>query len=139
NTWLVHMNTGGSWATQPVTWASGSNVDANTAANNVFVADVNGDGLPDIVREYSNGGPNYTWRVWSNNGYAPDTLTTIHTQQGGTVHYDYTPSTQFNNNSNLPFPLWVVQKMTANNGMSNSQATNDVTTYSYANGLYNYR
>src|SRR5207302_646824 len=38
--------------------------------------------------------------------------------------------------SDLPFNTWVVSKMTVNNGLTNSQATSDVTTYNYKNGLY---
>ncbi len=139
NTWSVHLNTGTGFAIQPVVWASGSSVDANTQYNDVKIVDVNGDGLPDILREYFNGGANDTFDVWSNNGYSTDSLSTIHTSQGGTVHFDYNPSTKYSNGSNLPFPLWVVKQMTLNNGMSNTQQTNDVTAYSYANGLYSYQ
>lgn len=142
NDWEVYLNTGHSWNTQPVSWVNP--IDANASQTNVRLADVNGDGLLDIVSTINNGGPVNTWRVWSNNGYAPDLLATLHTQEGGSSHYDYKPSTNYDNTggdglADLPFSLWVVQKMTQNNGMTNTQQTNDVTTYSYKNGLYNWQ
>ncbi len=137
-TWQVLMNLGSSWSTTWQTWVNNAHIGSQVSDNDIRLADVNGDGLLDIVKSDVNSGIDY-WVLFSNNGYAPDILSTLQTPQGGTVHFDYNPSTQYSNGYNLPFPLWVVKQMTVNNGMTNTQQTNDVTAYSYANGLYNYQ
>jgi YD repeat-containing protein len=137
DTWEVLYNLGNSWSTTWQTWLNNAPIDANLQMNDVRVADVNGDGLPDIIKTVQNGG-NDTWEVWNNSGSAPDLLSSIQSAQRGTIQFQYSSSTQYSNTA-LPFPLWVVQSMTENNGLTNSQQTNDVTTYSYANGLYSWQ
>lgn len=142
--WQVLLNQGNSWSTQWEIWVdSSANMDVDAQANNVRVADVTGDGLPDLVKTIPNGG-NDTWRVWRNNGNSPDLLASIKTPQGGIISFDYAKSTQYSNTGSdsipdLPFSLWVVQKMITSNGLSNAQGTNDVTTYSYKDGFYKWQ
>ncbi len=91
NDWTVWLNNGNGWGTQSQSWVNpiDSNID-NT--NESRIADVNGDGLIDILRVVHNGGPNNDWRVWLNNGHAPDLLSAVHTPQGGTKSFAYTNS-----------------------------------------------
>jgi len=144
DTWKVLLNKGNSWSTQWEIWIDPSSyVDADAQANNVRVADVTGDSLSDLVKTIPNGGSD-TWKVWINNGNSPDLLASIKTPQGGIISFDYAKSTQYSNTgsdliADLPFNVWVVSKMTTNNGLSNTQGTNDVTTYSYKDGFYKWQ
>lgn len=138
NNWTVYLNKGSQLDSSPESWANP--IDANTWGE-TKLADANGDGLIDIIRSVNTGGSNNDWRVWKNSGNAPDLLSKVTTAQGGSISFDYKPSTQYDNtgadnNSDLPFPLWVVEKMTVKNGMTNAHATEEVTTYSYKDGLY---
>lgn len=56
NDWRVWLSKGSSWNAQFASWVNP--VDTNLAENNVKLADVNGDGLLDIVRSVNTGGPN---------------------------------------------------------------------------------
>jgi hypothetical protein len=99
--------------------------------------------MADIILTIPNGGRD-TWKIWKNNGVSPDVLAAVHTPQGATISFDYTSSAKFNNKGSdnlpdLPFNIWAVQKMTVNNGLSNGQGTNDITTYNYQNGAYNWQ
>ncbi|HZE86742.1 MAG TPA: PA14 domain-containing protein [Methylomirabilota bacterium] len=264
--WKVLLNQGNSWSTTWETWIDpSSNVDLSLQAT-TQMADVNGDGLPDIIKGYdtNNPGGSDTWQVYKNNGNAPDLLSAVHTSQGATNSFNYaqavvpsldtvstaTYSGQYFNNQTLsgsptvtrtdsvinfawdtgspdpsvssdqfsarwtqtrslsagtyifnvvvddgfrlyvdgellidqwndhgprnfaaskaltdgthtivveyyentggatilftyqkialPFPLWQVSQMTTNNGMTGSELTNDVTTYSYKNAFYKF-
>lgn len=147
NEWRVLLNTGHSWLTTWETWVNNASVDANLDQTDMKMVDANGDGLPDLLREYFDSCPTNncsTWRIWTNNGFAPDTLAAIHTSQGGKISFDYMQSSLLNNKgtdaiADLPFNMWVVQKLTTDNGMVGPQNTNEATTYSYANGLYNWQ
>lgn len=138
--WHVFLNLGNSWSTTSDVWISGFDIDLG-GETNVRVVDVTGDGMVDILRTDIESGGSTTWNVWKNNGSTPNLLSKITNSQGGSISYDYTYSGKYDNTgaddqSDLPFPLWVVEKMTINNGMTNLQNTNDITTYSYEGGLY---
>ena len=142
--WQVLVNKGNSWSTQYETWIDPSqSIDVDVHNYNVRINDVTGDGLPDIVQSDPNNARD-TWKVWVNNGNAPDLLDTVHTSAGGAIRFDYTKSTQYSNTgsdllADLPFNVWVVSKMTVTNGLSNTQGTNDITTYSYKDGFYKWQ
>jgi hypothetical protein len=141
NIWKVFLNKGTGFATSSPDWiGAASHVDVDIITHNVTVADVTGDGLPDIVKIDQNQGARNAWQVWRNNGNAADLLAKVTTAQGGTISFDYTPSTKFDNTGSddlpdLPFPLWLVSTMTVNNGMTTTHQTNDITTYSYKDGF----
>jgi YD repeat-containing protein len=134
-TWTVWLNTGVGWKTQSETWLNAS-IDAQLTESNVHIADVNGDGLSDIVK--SSGAGNVTWRVWLNNGYAPNLLSSIQTSQGGNIALNYFPSVNVAN-TKLSFTLYLLQKTTSNNGMTGDHSTNDTISYSYNGGSYDYQ
>lgn len=144
--WKVLYNRGGSWYNAWQTWIPTSGgVDIDVYNSNTRLVDVNGDGMADILRGYSSGQQGQvTWKVWKNNGVSPHLLATVRTSQGAEIKYDYMKASTLDNtgpdnNPDLPFPLWIVQTMTVNNGMTNSHETEDVTTYSYQNGLYKWQ
>jgi Insecticide toxin TcdB middle/N-terminal region len=145
NIWKVFLNKGTGFATTSPDWiGAAAHVDVDILTHNVAVADVTGDGLPDILKTDQNQGSLNTWQVWRNNGRSPDLLAKVTTTQGGTTSFDYGTSTMVDNTGvdeqpDLPFSLWLVAKMTTNNGMTNQQQTNDVTTYSYRDGFYKWQ
>lgn len=144
--WKVIYNRGGSWTATWQTWIpTSANIDIDVHNSNTKIADTDGDGLADILKGYGSGGSGeVTWSVWKNNGISPHLLSSIHTSQGGDISFNYTKAVSFDNTGSdsipdLPFPLWVVQSMTVNNGMNNAHETEDVTTYSYQDGFYKWQ
>ncbi len=138
--WIALINKGNSWSTTWQNWIfTGDNVDVSFEAN-TKMADVTGDGLPDIIHTtYS--GSNDTWYVWKNNQGPANLLSAIRNPQGGVISFDYEKAAVYDNTGtdslpDLPFPLWVVKKMTVDNGMSGALHTSDVTNYSYKDGFY---
>lgn len=143
--WKVLVNTGDHWTNQWDNWIeTTANVDADIHNNNTKIADVTGDGLPDIVQGKDDCQCNIeSFKVWKNQGNAPHLLKQVTTERGGVINFEYKPSTIYDNDGgnsvqDLPFPVWVVSKMTVSNGLSNSQSTSDVTTYSYQGGVYDH-
>jgi|GEM_PF-2245152 len=65
--WKVYRNTGTGWRSSSETWLNSTTVDANLSMENVGVTDVNGDGLPDIVKVVDQGS-NDIWKVMMNKG-----------------------------------------------------------------------
>jgi YD repeat-containing protein len=143
DTWEVLVNLGNRWATSWQTWiASSSNVEIDTRW--VRVADATGDGIGEVISGRPVGDGRVNFVVFRHNTPAPQHLAKITTSQGGSISFDYTPSTKFDNTGSddlpdLPFPLWLVGKMTVNNGMTTQQQTTDTTTYSYQNGFYKWQ
>ncbi len=141
--WRVLLNKGNTWPTTWENWTP-TYLDVNVEGNNARLADVTGDGLPDIVKTEANGGAYVTWKIWKNLGYAPDLLKKVTTPQGGTIAIDYINSTSFDNTgsnsiSDLPFNIWLVDSITKRNGMVGTQATTETTEYNYLNGFYDYQ
>ena len=108
-----------------------------------ILADVNGDGMSDIVYSLGYGTDNNdqkaTW-VYYNLTKPSGLLNKITTSLGGTTEIEYTPSTKYDNTggdgiSDLGFPVWTVSKITENDGMGNS----DGTTFAYKNGMHDYQ
>lgn len=61
--WKIWLNDGGKWVSTPQTWAN--NIGASFEGAAARFADVNGDGLADIVDANTNSG---SWNVWLNDG-----------------------------------------------------------------------
>lgn len=57
-----------SWNSQKEIWINNAYIDSNLERQDTALADVNGDGYPDIVRTVHHGGPNVTWKVLYNQG-----------------------------------------------------------------------
>lgn len=138
NSWEALLNRGNIWGgindTEWTTLVPDNNTMPDVSNDNVRMADVNGDGLIDIVRSETNG----PWDVWKNTGNAPDFLSRVITPLGGSISFDYGTASSPTQNPKLPFPLWTVTSLTKNNGMTGNQAMSMVTSYSYAGGMYDY-
>ncbi len=141
----VLINKGNSWSTTYETWIDPSaNLDLDVHSDHVRIADANGDGLSDIVKGHPDDGSYDTWTIYKNNGYASHLLSKVTTTQGGSLSFDYKASTTYDNTgadsqSDLPFPMWLIDKKTENNGVAGSHGTNDITTYFYQDGLYDWQ
>lgn len=103
-------------------------------------ADVNGDGLTDLV---SMGCADFICKasVFLNMAGKPDLLNTITNSFGGTITVSYAPSAQYRNsdgslaNPNLPSVIYTVQEITATDPVNNVSKT---TSYLYSGGQYFY-
>jgi len=96
--------------------------------------DINGDGLADMVvlkDSTFNQGSGRNIIYLSDGDDAADLVTAIQNGLGGTVIFEYTPSTEYQN-SFLPFIVQTVSNVTVEDGLGN-QSTRS---YSYAGGLY---
>ncbi len=139
--WQVWFNTGHGFTSAMQLWSfpDGSNngytrnveSDGNVTAQ---LLDINGDGLVEFVREDIG---NQRWQVYSNMTGPADLLSKVTDRLGGTISVSYNSSTKYSN-TRLPFNYWVVGSVTANNEMSGPQAVSATTSYSYAQGLYDF-
>ena len=94
------------------------------------LADVNGDGVPDLVCLYENTG---TFTLYVGNGPAPDLITGINNGIGGSYTINYTPSSGTGKfNQKLPFILQTVSSISASDGNGNVSTTS----YAYSGGYY---
>lgn len=140
NVWLNHQTTNGGspWVLEPG-WnvpVDAVFVDKNSKDLGVRLADVNGDGLPDLLIA----GPAGTRNTYLNQGTRPDLLTGIVSPMGGTTSLTYTPSTQFDNTGgdgmpDLATPVWVVSAITTDDGMGQAGSV-ATTTFDYAGGAF---
>lgn len=128
---VVYLNTGGAWV-QDSSWSipakvvdldGGVLVDKGTR-----FADVNGDGLLDVLN-YIQGGTDY---VYLRNGEKPDLLATSTNQLGGVTSITYKGSPEYGGvNPYTPFGLDTVQKTLYNDGIGTWD-----TEYLYQDGIY---
>jgi RHS repeat-associated protein len=99
----------------------------------VRIADIDGDGLPDILHADYSGTP----VTFINNGHKVDSLTQITNNKGGASTVAYKPSTQYMSggtllNPKLPLILETVSQVSNNDGLGNSVTAS----YIYAGGSY---
>lgn len=96
---------------------------SNRAESGVRFADLNGDGLADMIRAYWNGSNLAQYEQVLRVGTKPNLLTSIDNGIGGTVDVKYTPNTKpwmklydpdsgLETNNDMPGPTWVVEKIT---------------------------
>ena len=67
NTWKVWRNSGSSWNSTPEVWLNQANIDTNLQQTRTVMADVNGDGLTDILKSNFDVNPT-VWDVFKNLG-----------------------------------------------------------------------
>ena len=104
------------------------------------LADLNGDGLVDIFADRTI--TDFSW-TFVNRGEKNYLLKSIRNNLGGATKIEYLKSTVLNNsmvqnNSEIGFNLWVVQKITNKNGMPGPQNFSWNIVYDYHGGFYDY-
>jgi YD repeat-containing protein len=142
--WEIQFNTGKGF-TDKISWPAPSQVPADgytrdatqpDSDGNVYIMrdvfDIDGDGMPDIVRKTGD-----EWKVYTNSSGQADLLSKITDILGGTVTINYTSSMDYSN-TRLSFNFWVVNSVTTNNGMTGPHALSSTTSYSYTQGLYDF-
>ena len=108
----------------------------------VRLADVNGDGLIDVLKGLGSSSCSDSQKTaWINNGPKANLLKKIGTEMGGAVYVDYKKSTDFDNTgddniSDLGFNLWTVANITKDTGVQERNIS--FTSYDYKDGDYNY-
>jgi RHS repeat-associated protein len=130
----TYINTGSGWTYVATTTPIPFTADLDRKDAGVRIADVNGDGLVDIV--WHNGSID---RVYLHDGKIADLLSSINYFTGGTTTISYKQTTQFTNggtllNPSLPISFPAVYQIATDDGLG----VIGTTTYSYNNGSYYY-
>jgi len=104
------------------------------------LAVVIGNGFPVVVARKGGVG----WKVHINQGNRGFLLTGIKSSYGGKIAIEYGPSTKLDNTgtdnvSDLGFNVWVVTRVTRDNGLTGPQQAVVTETYSYQDGLQDYQ
>ncbi len=138
-TWI---NNGQGWG-EDTDWEIPELADFVTADDGdnkgVRVADVNGDGLPDLIRAKTSS----IRTTWINKASKAYLLKSITNEFGGKTTINYEKSTDLDNSdddgvSQIGFNMWLVDTTTDNNNMPGSHNIIGDTNYNYFKGLYDY-
>lgn len=106
------------------------------------IADINGDGIADMVQsEIAAYAPYENDHTYLADSTVPDLLSTVNLESGGTVTVNYKPSTQYWDqgklaNPNLPIVVQTVQSITETEPFVGVDST---TNYNYAGGSYYFK
>ena len=105
------------------------------ADNGIRLADVNGDGLIDLIQ--SDGADTNQHRVWLNTGPVPDLLAEVANGIGSKASVTYQPSTAYDNSGDddrpdLPFVVQTAVVVTTEDGLGHTYAM----TTTYAGGYF---
>lgn len=139
----IYLNTGNGWVEDPewhtptpfTTSFSGLGLPDDTIDDLVRIADVNGDGLPDLISGYGSASSSV---VYFNVGQRADLLVQAGFPTGGNTTFAYKASQSYTSSPGvllspkLPVAVATLQSVATNDGI-NSYAS---TTYSYTNGKY---
>lgn len=134
--WEVQLNTGKGF-TDIIHWSSSitdgfTRDETRDGQTRRDVFDIDGDGVPDIVRQDGN-----SWKISKNLSGTADLLSNVVDMLGGQISISYVSSAKFVN-TRLPFNYWLVSSVTSNNGMSGPHALTATANYSYSQGLYDF-
>ncbi|MEA2037978.1 MAG: toxin TcdB middle/N-terminal domain-containing protein [Nanoarchaeota archaeon] len=130
----VWINTGSGWV-EDTSWSVPSSM--SIVGPSSTIADINGDGLSDLLLAESPTNRN----VWKNKASKGYLLSKIKNMYGGTTTINYKQMTLLDNTgddniNDLPFPGWVVSSITKNNGLSGSHQVISTINYNHSGGLY---
>jgi RHS repeat-associated protein len=137
--WQVILNNGKGWdKTTESNWSSNGQINYYLNQDQTFIADANGNGVPDIGR-----GEGGTYYKWDNLNQKANLLTNITTPYGAKATISYTKAQDLDNTgddaiNDLTFPMWVVSQMNTDNQLSGDHNITTSTTYEYQDGSYNY-
>ena len=135
------VNNGQGW-TEDSDWAIPTLADFTTASDGdnkgVRVADVDGDGLSDLVKSTLT-----SKKTWLDKAPKTYLLRVITNELGGKTTIDFKQSTLLNNtgdddSTDIGFNLWVVDRVTENNSMVGTQNILSDVNYNYFDGFYDY-
>ncbi|MCF7860963.1 FG-GAP-like repeat-containing protein, partial [Candidatus Woesearchaeota archaeon] len=131
----AYMNTGTGWSRNDSFQPPIEFIDSSGQNKGTRLADVNGDGLVDIIQSKYGGGSSAYTQKGSHNHYLIKAVTTY----GGETVLSYLPSTSIDNTgsdeiSDLSYNMWLVQNETIYNGMDTISST----IYNYSGGLFDY-
>ena len=147
----VWLNNGSGWTIDdsfepPICFGRNIAGDPSWSYNNgTRLADVNGDGMADILQSYTFTSCNSNERKsWFSNSSKALLLKEVKTSLGGSIKINYKPSTNQNNSAvdkqNVPnFNLWIVANITEDNDITGSQNTKKLIIYNYSKGRYDYK
>ncbi|MCH8911075.1 MAG: VCBS repeat-containing protein [Chloroflexi bacterium] len=134
--WLGTQNVNNPWVAVPSgRWTiPAAFIDANDHDLGVRFADLNGDGLVDVLRAKVG----TAREVHLNQGLVPDLLKTVTNPLGGTTTLEYSPSTLYDNTGSdalpdLPHIIQVISSVTTDD-LNGNVAT---TTFDYEGGVWN--
>ena len=96
-----------------------------------IAADINGDGLNDLLRLYHYYAGQIL-KLYIADPEQPDILSSVTTSAGATFNYEYTRTALGGNNESLPLNVLVVDEEAIDDGLGNSYTTS----YDYYNGHY---
>ena len=128
------INTGSGWVTD-THWLPPVAFSTDNTTDELRIADVNGDNMPDLVRADALGGS----LVYINNASTPDLLAKVTYPQGGSANYTYQSSQLYKNGTQalspqLPISIDTVSSISLDNGLGVVASTS----YSYQSGKYYY-
>ncbi len=131
----AYLNNGHGWFNASSTWTPPVNLSSNGGDNGARVADVNGDGLPDIIYNDNEYGSPYA--EINNNSIRANVLVGITYPKGGSSTISYVSAVEDTSSSGtivnfIPYPVYAVSKITNNDGLGNLSSS----TYQYSGGTY---
>jgi RHS repeat-associated protein len=136
----AYTNNGHGW-TQDTAWNPPAIFDTDGGYDaGMRIADVNGDGLPDIISGSTDFQNNSNFAAWTDtSANRADLLIGITYPQGGSSVVEYRSAVQSAGNSpgsanQAPYPIYVVTKITTNDGAGNQS----LVAYRYSGGFYYY-
>jgi YD repeat-containing protein len=139
--WINH-GAGWSYNSDWITSQDAAFVDTDGENEGVRLADVNGDGVIDILKRIDCTSSSCKG-AWLSKASKAFLLKNVSNEMGGSTFIDYNKSTSFDNTGDdskgdLDFNLWVVKSVTKSNGVDSIHNVTGEYHYNYAGGKYDY-
>ncbi len=132
----TYINSGSGWVIDEL-WNAPEAFINGTTDYAIRLADVNGDGLMDMMRSYGPTEP--VKKVYANNNRPVDILTTVTYPEGGKSRFEYKAAQEYKQgntllNNRLPYAVNTLSVVSLDNGQNIIGST----TYQYIDGLYHF-